>query len=222
MLYNTHSFRVVPKIHGREKWGKKEFLRTRLKNWLPDFIDNHNWLAVSLAVAGLGGLLLTAVVAPNVLGVFDKNLHKRKVFLKKLNRVRQYLREKGYIVVEKKSGLTPHYALTEKGNKKLAEFCIASLARRGKDNLFWDRRWRVIIYDVPEKYRSKRDKIRNLIKHFGCFPLLINVWVYPYKEAQDLVELLHFSFGRGKEKIYFFITNQIFGDDRELKEYFDL
>lgn len=44
----------------------------------------------------------------------------------------------------------------------------------------WDGNWRVIIYDIPEKQRLKRDKLRKWLKRFGFGRWQNSVWVTPH------------------------------------------
>lgn len=56
-------------------------------------------------------------------------------------------------------------------------------------NRSWDRKWRVVLYDIPESKRSARDQIRSLLKNLGFRNLQISVWVHPlpcFKQFQTI------------------------------------
>ena len=54
----------------------------------------------------------------------------------------------------------------------------------------WDGRWRMIIFDVPEKKRRYRDYLRQMLKTLGFKELQKSTWVTPYPIPDFLKELL--------------------------------
>lgn len=52
----------------------------------------------------------------------------------------------------------------------------------------WDGLWRVVIYDIPEKNRNKRDKLRKWLKRFGFAQWQISVWVSPHQVGRSVDE----------------------------------
>src|SRR3989344_7614969 len=61
--------------------------------------------------------------------------------------------------------------LTDKGRKKAV---IAELQSPGEK---WDGKWRVVIFDIPEKRRAARDLLRHNLKSWGFTPWQQSVWV---------------------------------------------
>ena len=53
----------------------------------------------------------------------------------------------------------------------------------------WDRKWRIVIFDIPEKYAPLRNKVRDILKAAGFVQLQQSVWVFPH-ECEELVRLL--------------------------------
>jgi len=45
----------------------------------------------------------------------------------------------------------------------------------------WDGYWRILIFDIPEKFRQLRDDLRVLINILGFKQLQKSVWITPYK-----------------------------------------
>lgn len=43
----------------------------------------------------------------------------------------------------------------------------------------WDRKWRIVFFDIPESNRGARDQIRRLLKELGFRQLQLSVWVHP-------------------------------------------
>ncbi len=53
----------------------------------------------------------------------------------------------------------------------------------------WDGKWRVVTYDIPEKFKSLRHQIRGILKRAGFIKLHNSVWVFPH-ECHELLELI--------------------------------
>ena len=110
-----------------------------------------------------------------------------------------------------------YYELTEAGEKKLRllELQGYKLAKPKK----WDKKWRVIIFDIPEKKKNVREQVRNLFISAGFSRLQDSVWVYPY-DCEDIIGLLKTDFGVGKNILYM-IVDEI-ENDKYLREEFKL
>lgn len=44
----------------------------------------------------------------------------------------------------------------------------------------WDKKWRLVIYDIPHQNKKARDAFRKKIKDLGLYRLQKSVWVSPY------------------------------------------
>src|SRR3990167_5471187 len=117
---------------------------------------------INSAVIGtlaISGGLAVAVLAPNVLGALGKaNLlpQRRQAVKRSLTK----LIEHGYIVFEHgRVRLTPkgevYAALIGKGK------LVPKKPRR------WDGKWRVLIFDIPERRRGTRAQIRRTLLQLG-------------------------------------------------------
>lgn len=105
------------------------------------------------------------------------------------------LRVRGYIKsTTNKDGIC-NYKLTEKGRLKIIKARIKLLhliRKKNKKSRKWDKKWRVVIFDIPEKRKKLRDELRMQLKLLGFKQLQKSVWIYPFEmdqEFQKLVEL---------------------------------
>ena len=131
------------------------------------------------------GLISAALVAPNILvvlkknGIVDKNFIKRQaIATAKFRLIRD-----GFLKRDSRGFIS----LTEKGLDKLRKHEIANyelIVPR-----FWDRKWRVIIFDIPEYRRYTRAKVRNTLLTIGFYRLQDSVWVFPF-DCAELMTLL--------------------------------
>lgn len=56
----------------------------------------------------------------------------------------------------------------------------------------WDYRWRVVLFDIPEKKRRLRDTLRMRLRQLGLIELQKSVFVHPYEcrnEIDFIIEL---------------------------------
>ena len=83
----------------------------------------------------------------------------------------------------------------------------------------WDKKWRVIIFDIPEKKKRAREQVRRILSSAGFIRLQDSVWVFPY-DCEDVIGLMKTDLGLGKNLLYM-IVDQI-EDDRFLRMDFDL
>lgn len=83
----------------------------------------------------------------------------------------------------------------------------------------WDKKWRLIIFDIKEQDRYHRDAVRVMLQNIGCIRLQNSVWVYPY-DCEEVVTLLKMNHKIGEEVLYI-IAEKIEGDEW-LKKYFKL
>ena len=83
----------------------------------------------------------------------------------------------------------------------------------------WDRKWRIIVFDVKEKERRKRDELRDYLYKIGFKRLQDSVWVFPY-DCEDLLMLLKADLGLGRNMLY--IVADVVENDRSLREEYGL
>jgi DNA-binding transcriptional regulator PaaX len=81
--------------------------------------------------------------------------------------------------------------LSDHGKRRALYYKIETMTIRKPKR--WDGRWRVIIFDIPEKERGARDGFRAWIKRLGFLELQKSVFILPYDcrdEFDFIVEFL--------------------------------
>lgn len=80
----------------------------------------------------------------------------------------------------------------------------------------WDGVWRILSYEIPEKKRELRDKLRREVTSWGLGPWHRSFWLTPHPIIEDLKNLVS-----GKEEqqyIQAFESSHVFGDREVLIE----
>src|SRR3989338_1381308 len=159
------------------------------------------------------GMLSVALLAPNV----AKAMYKLGLVPKK--RQNEYTSSSASKLV--KRGLLfydgKRYCLTPKGGDIFRRWQFADFKLEKPKR--WDRKWRVIVFDIPEKKRKIRDQIRTLFRTADFYLLQDSVWVYPY-DCEDILTLLKTDLGVGKYILYLIVDE--LENDKHLREFFDL
>lgn len=171
--------------------------------------------AVLATVAG-AGIVALAAVAPGVLTVLGKSLHDRR-FTYQTKTVLSRLASRGHIRFVTRSG-KQHVEITDLGRRELmrsAAFAHLTVSRKKR----WDKRWRMIMFDIPERRRKDRDRLRHFMLEAGFVQFQQSVWIYPY-ECEDLVTLLKVEMRLGNSVRYAIIEK--LENDASLKRQFNL
>ena len=166
-----------------------------------------------LTAIGGAGILAVGLLAPNVIGAMGK------LGLMPNRRQKEYVSSSASKMVRR--GLVKFngkfYELTPVGRGRLKRWELTDFKFNKPRR--WDEKWRVIIFDIPEKKRSVRDHIRKLFKSAEFYPLQESVWVYPY-DCEDIITLLKTDFGVGNNLLYLIVEE--LENDKYLRELYDL
>ena len=96
------------------------------------------------------------------------------------------LKQRG-MVKEYLKGKEPSLELTGKGKGALRKYLSNQFVIKKPPK--WDKKWRLVIFDIPDDKRSARDILRHKLESLGFFELQESVYVYPF-ECKAEIELL--------------------------------
>lgn len=169
-----------------------------------------------LAAIAVAAFVPLAAVAGNALQLLDY-LPKEKYNLKHQARTAAgRLVVKGYAAWIEKDG-NKFLRITPKGRKVLA-FEQAKIALNDKKKK-WDGRWRMVAFDIPERRRGVRLRLRSVMREIGFVRLQDSVWVYPY-DCEDFIALLKVELKIGKDALYAIV--ETIERDAPLRKHFGL
>lgn len=165
--------------------------------------DVLKWLAVS-------GMVYVAASSP----YFTLNLMRNFKKWQKYKRKKVYdtfykLQKDGCIEISKRNHQV-YIRLTEKGKKKVSWLQIDSLKiKRPKK---WDKKWRIVIFDISHLKKFYRDVLRGKLKELGFYPLQKSVWIHPFN-CSDEINLIKDFLGLTDKEVRLIIAKDIGRDD---------
>ena len=175
-----------------------------------------------LRFLGIGGVLAAAIVAPNAIQVFrfllrDKNYVSWKKFNQSL--AKQYIDrlEKRKLIKKKSKDNQIIFGLTKKGKNEFLKHGIDKI--KLKENLRWDHKWRVVIFDISEPKKKARDALRDKFKKLGMYQLQKSVFVHPF-DCKKEIDMVSDFFGVGNDVLY--LEAEIHDIGKKLKRIFNL
>ena len=166
-----------------------------------------------LAFLLLAGVVTIASTSPYFLYNLARFILRDKRFRhfgdeKKIRDAFYYLKKNGLIKIEK-SGHDIIVTPTEKGRRraavnKLFDLKIAVPKR-------WDGLWRVVIFDIPDTQKIKRNAFRRKLKELGFYSFQKSVWACPFKCDKEINFLRDF-FGLDKKQIEILLVKSMEND----------
>ncbi len=167
-----------------------------------------------IAIALTNPVLLTpAIFIAHYLKVKDKNN------VEKTRNAFNYLRGRGYIKTQKKADKIL-VALSEKGKEKANIYFIQSRLQNKSKQKRWNGVWYVVIFDITDGQKIKRDALRRVLKRSGFIQMQKSVWVYPFNCKKE-IELVKDYFNISDEECRVIVSKNI-GKDTELRRTFSI
>lgn len=100
--------------------------------------------------------------------------------------------------------------LTSSGKSKTKrDFPITNLTKS------WNKRWVLVIFDISEKSKSVRERLRSKLKSLGFGMLQKSIWISPLPIGKDMKEVIEAT-GLSKDAFVMEVSGFLFGDPKEL------
>ncbi len=146
-----------------------------------------NILLKTLTVSGVIG---SSLVAPNATELFTK-LAKPITHLdideKELKHLLRYMERTKLIELSVREG-DLHAKLTKKATERVNSVEIDDISIKTPSK--WDKKWRIIIYDIPREKREHRYFLLEQLHRLNFFKLQDSTWVYPFSCTIEVLEIL--------------------------------
>ncbi len=173
--------------------------------------DVMKWLLIS-------GTIAIAAQSPYFIVNLLKNYRTWKKYpKKKVGDTFSNLRKQGSLEIERKANQI-YIRLTEEGRKRAGMFQINSL--KIKKPRKWDKKWRLVIFDISQLKKIQREVFRGKLKELGFYCLQKSVWVHPF-DCRGEIELLRSFLGLSEDELRLIVAEEL-GNDNKLKGHFKL
>lgn len=96
------------------------------------------------------------------------------------------------------------YRATLKGKAKIFAYL--------KKDKKWDGKWRIVVFDIPEKQKKMRNYFRGCLIGLGFRKLQESVWISPYNIADTVEELIDLC--KAKEFVHYLLVEEL--DNRDV------
>ena len=140
----------------------------------------------------MGGIALGLTRDPRQYFKIVKGIKKEWEWINKrnLHRVIQNLYRSHLIDAKDNSDGTTTMVLTEFGKKHALTYQIDTIIIPPMNK--WDRKWRIVMFDVPEKHKKARDALSRSLKNMGFEQLQKSVFVHPFECSKEIIFVAEF------------------------------
>jgi len=125
----------------------------------------------------------------------------------KMKRVLRGLSEKGFIEVKLKNSEILA-SLTDVGRQRALRYKVDEI--NIEVPTWWDHRWRIVMFDVPESHKRARDLFKEKLIDLGFVQLQNSVYVHP-AESHNEIEFIRTTYGI-KEYVKILLVDRIEGE----------
>ncbi len=143
---------------------------------------------MTLAFIGAGGILTLTSVVHGISGTFSKlfgnKKEKQKALYEKMWRNFQTMKqERSFEFVEERDGHVI-YKITPRGKEKIKRVIFDELSINTAEK--WDGKWRLIIFDIPEKFKVARNALSKKLREMNFYQCQKSVWIHPFPCLEEI------------------------------------
>lgn len=137
---------------------------------------------------------------------YNKNI--AKITRQNIHAAKKRLMENGCLEkIENKGGT--YYRITLRGRKKIEKLLF--------DQEKWDGQWRIVMFDIEETERRKRNFLRRKLKEMGFKQLQKSVWVSPFDVIEEVRELVNDN--NLHQNFWYFWANSVTNDEEIIEKF---
>ena len=164
-----------------------------------------------------GGLAIGLSASPRASFQILKSLAKNWEAINKqsLKRAIKRLYESKLVEEKQNKDGSVTLVLTENGKKKVLTYQLDEMRIKKPEK--WDRKWRVVLFDIPEDRKKIREALRYHLKNLEFYEFQKSVFVHPYDCKNEIDYLIEFYDIR---KFVRFILADEIDNELRLKQYF--
>lgn len=145
--------------------------------------------------------IYTMIARPSLWGK-DYPKRSKKIFYDTVYR----LKTEGCLEEVEKNG-EKRYRTTLKGKAKILRFF--------KKDKNWDKKWRIVIFDIPETKKQMRNFFRKKLYELDFHLLQESVWISPYNVANKIEDLIEIC--NAKPYVHYLLVEELDNKDVLMK-----
>lgn len=146
-------------------------------------------IAIALLKAvGVAGIVVALLTFPG-LGIVVREFQRtsKKSQRRRLSQSLQYLRRRGYVTLEYLKDGRLRISVTKQGKTIIQRLNIEQLTIPKPPT--WDKKWRIVIFDVPNWKSKNRLAFTDNLKRLGFVMIQKSVWAYPFPCHDEIMIL---------------------------------
>ena len=143
-----------------------------------------------LRFVAIGGTVTASLALPGLAIGLGKPLNKFLDSLdarerqRELKRLLYYMKERRLINYSSAERFRHGIVITKKGRQRLERSDFENLRIKKPEK--WDGKWRLVIFDIPEKHKLGRDALTARLHRLEFKPLQRSVWIHPFPCHQEI------------------------------------
>ena len=166
----------------------------------------------------IGGAVAFAATSPYfVHNLLFRKKRFRKYTKRAISTAFDRLRRSGAVSIESRNKQI-YISLTPEGKKKAGIFQINDF--KIKTPRQWDKKWRLLTFDIAHKRKILREALRGKLKQLGFCQFQKSIWIHPF-DCRVEIALLKEFFGLTDKEVQLIVAEDI-GDEKEWKRIFKL
>ena len=173
--------------------------------------DIFSWLFI-------GGAVVLAATSPYFVHNLLFGSKRFKKYAKRtISTTFDRLRRSGVLSIESRNNQI-YVSLTPEGKKKAGIFQINDL--KIKIPRQWDKKWRLLTFDIAHTRRILREALRGKLKQLGFRQFQKSIWIHPFHCSAEIILIKGF-FGLTDKEVQLIVAEDI-GNEEEWKRVFRL
>lgn len=167
----------------------------------------------------LGGLTLGLSRSPKQYFRIVKEIGRewKEINKQSLERAIYSLYKSKLVEMKNNSNDTTTIVLSKDGRKIALTYNLFNM--KIKEPKKWDNRWRILMFDVPERMKKVRESLRMHLKQMGFYEFQKSVFVHPYSCEDEFEYIVEFY--NARRYLRFVVADEI-DNALELKKHFGL
>ena len=141
----------------------------------------------------------------------------RKINENSLKRAIKTLYQSRFIEAREHENGSMTVVLSENGKRKALSYNMDTMTIKKSPK--WDGRWRMVMFDIPDKRKREREVLRSLLKQLGFVQYQESAFIIPYKCRDEVDYVVEFYNLRPHVRL---LEVNSFDDDLAFKKHFNL